>query len=404
MNDNKDERGNNDLETAEADSGASSPRERQPKFRRAIVSPRPTDARFGRAMPRRVPNKTLYKRPFVQPHITPCISPSKGNYQSKCKQLQVEKVFEHEWKDDIQAQELPFFPIERKIKIDLPPLEVCGTIKQFCRDNSIYAEYDPSKTVASCTTSCSMKFQISIYEDGPNKTFMEVQRRKGCSLAFNKERQALIRAVTNDKSPVQAPRNFEIPPEIAALYKPPTDEEIYEMLEMAKEQLENNKGEGQLSTLTMVGAMTDSVKSHAETSERVVNLLVEGTEIPKICAGILEQEPSSDLETSIEIASLRIFSNILKVVSQEVMEQDFSKREVFPLLLKKLETCSSPHSVCIVLNCLASFFSKSPSLKEEGISKEVEGTLKRIRSVGEKKFLKLRDEAGTALYALTNEK
>lgn len=358
-----------------------------------------------RSVPRRFePRKKNFATRPIQAPSTELIS-NPDRTKQPCI-LPVEKaLLDYEWNNDLKVLDFPFFPIERSIRIEEPLSLVIARIKKCFRDRSIHAVYG-SKAVVSCTTSCSTKFQVSLYEDekgGSDVTIMEVQRRKGCSLVFNKERQALIRAVKNDDSPIQAARNFEIPPEIAALYKPPADKEIADLLDMVQNQLENCKGEGQLSTLSMAGAMTDSVKSHAETSVRVVKMVNEG-EIPKICFGILEQEPSSDLDTSVEIAVLSFFSNILNVLISEEMEETFYKDELFPLLVKKLETCVSPHSVCIILNCLASFFGKSPSLREKGMAVELEGTLKSIRNVGEKKFLKLQEEAGRALYALTNEK
>lgn len=73
--------------------------------------------------------------------------------------------------------------------------------------------YDSENAEVSCTTSSSVKFMIVLFENeakDANTTIVSIPKVKGCSMAFNIERQAATKAVPNDSVPLKKHQNATI--------------------------------------------------------------------------------------------------------------------------------------------------------------------------------------------------
>jgi len=308
-----------------------------------------------------------------------------------------------------KGQELPPFPIGKTNIIDFSPKVVAKNLSESFRRKSIHAIYFHDKAEAVCDTSCGTKFKVILYaHEDPDKTIMEVMKRRGCSLTFMKIRMAIAKAAVADYSEEKAgPNTLKVPDFIAALYKPPTDEELQANLEQAVEELEQSDPYRQQTTLQLLAAMTDASKSHAETSLRVANMiLIDGEAgIRELCLNLLSSETCDSSAIAIKRAVLTIFRNSLSVLSNNGKEKDLDEdgwceEDLFPLIIKEITNSPCPHGCCLLTECIDILLKSSTSLREKALSSGVKDILDKALNCGDKTYLGLYDNALSALKTL----
>lgn len=145
------------------------------------------------------------------------------------------------------------------------------------------------------------------------------------------------------------------------------------------------------STLSMLGAMTDPVQAHPATSINATKMIMQ-SHIPGNCLRILESyEPDNYCEV-IELAVLRVMSNILSN-QEEIEDSSWFIQSLYPLLVTELKYCSSPHIISLCLKCLTSLFCKSSLARGKAVEDKLRQMICRFKVSGERHHRNLCQQA-----------
>lgn len=300
------------------------------------------------------------------------------------------------------------FDLDGPVTIDAPEDEVAFSVSTCLFQRSIHAKYDNHKAEAECRTFCQTKYIIRLFEgEKPGSTVMEVQRLSGCCLAFQHERDAIIRAAKGDTSPREKPLRLDIPDFLLNLIPPPTEEEIKQTLtSIVRELSESSNGRDyQASQLELLACMTDRDKSNVENCCKVAKMIFEGMKsIRSICTNLIESGASDDVGNTIKLFALLMFANCLDCLEADgsigqviKAEEGWVANELYPCLLHCLEECKCPHTACLVSKCLTPLLKNCSKLRERNDQLEL---LKKTVEWGQGSHKKLYQEANAAVAAL----
>jgi hypothetical protein len=307
-------------------------------------------------------------------------------------------------------KELPFYPLERTVQIDQPASVVASRVSDCLRKRSVAATFVDAE--ATCMTGCHLKFMIRLFAaEDAGSTIIEVQRRKGCSLAFRRERQAIINAANGVAcSKDDMPPCLSLPACVAALYTPPSDDELKCIVEKSRDELESSSLDGQLTTLRILAAMTNPEKSHAETSRKIAEMIVSRHNgIRDILHTILTSSTPDEAGGMMRNAVLSILSNTLNVLSKDgklevvTKEDGWFKMSLYPALVLDLERCHCPHSACLSSQCLCVLFKNSSALRELATEGTLMPILESAVTRGAESHMKLYNEAESTINALRSQ-
>eukprot|EP00553_Chaetoceros_curvisetus_P015161 CAMPEP_0204643158 /NCGR_PEP_ID=MMETSP0718-20130828/468_1 /ASSEMBLY_ACC=CAM_ASM_000674 /TAXON_ID=230516 /ORGANISM="Chaetoceros curvisetus" /LENGTH=406 /DNA_ID=CAMNT_0051664257 /DNA_START=266 /DNA_END=1486 /DNA_ORIENTATION=+ len=311
----------------------------------------------------------------------------------------------------IEAPELPWFPLEKTFKIDLPSNIVAERIDLCLQGRSIFAEFDSENAVATCMTGCYTKFKVSLFKTGDEgeATIVEVQNRRGCPLAFRKERTAIINAAKGIETPKSKPLFLPIPDSVMSHFKPHPKDELKSMLLGTVKQLQTGKRDEQLMTLRNLACMTDIEKSNQDSCKKMCKIFLEpDVGIRKIITSILEGQTIDQVHNMIRNAVHQIMINVFSVLAMEgslseVIHRDESwfTKELFPHLVEDIKHCNCIHNACLSSKCLSILFHNSSIILAHAKStRDLMGVLQEAVARGNALHQKLHDEAQGTINAL----
>lgn len=298
------------------------------------------------------------------------------------------------------------YDLENPVQIDDTAENVAKRIADCLRDRSINATFDDKKAEAVCRTFCQTMYVIRLFicED-PGSTVIEIQRRKGCSLAFRLERKYLIFAAKGEAPPNDKRPNLDIPDFLAKKIPVPSDEQIRNTIDGISKEISNpSRGRDcQLLQIQLLASMTDKKKSNVSTCLKVANIILEGgdnNQLRAMCLNLVDSGNADDLAAMIKLYSLLIFSNCMQCLEDssdlsDVMEEDdwFIER-LYPVLRDNLKKFECPHAATIISKSLAHLLKNSPVLRER---EELLEPLKEVLAWGKECHKSLYEEASRAL-------
>ncbi len=263
----------------------------------------------------------------------------------------------------MSAPELPWYPLEKSFKIDQPSNIVAERIDTCLQGRSVFAEFDSENAVATCMTGCYTKYKISLFKSGDEgeATIIEVQNRRGCPLAFRKERTAIVNAAKGVETPESKPMFLRIPDSVLSTFKPQPEDELKSMLMGIGKQLQTCKRDEQLMTLRNLACMTDIEKSNQDSCKKIAKvILLPDIGIRKTITGILEGKIIDQVHAMIRNAVHKTMINVLSVLVMEgcladVVRRDESwfTKELFPYLVEDIKHCNCIHNACLSAKCLS---------------------------------------------------
>lgn len=313
--------------------------------------------------------------------------------------------------DVIKGKSLPAYPLGRTELIDHPPSQVAKNIAEALRMKSVHAIYDSFDAEATCTTACDCKFKITLFEaEDSNHTILEVLKSRGCSLTFSKLRRAVSKAANGDFSVVDdAPLCLSIPDCVAALYTPPSSDDIKKILTKSSKELQTSRRDGQLTALRLLAAMTDADKSHKSTCINVATMILEGEAgVRETCINLLSSEMSDEYSDRVDKAVLDVFSNSLSLLYmsgdiRKVTESEdpWYSQSLFPSLMQSMKQCPCPHGCTLVSQCLSVLLQSSSDMRHEAVKEgSLETILEHALARGKKSHANLYDHTQSAIDAL----
>lgn len=371
--------------------------ERKPTLRSVAIAQPPSMA-LG------MPPSLAMPKPMFQ--RTPKLSPVQGNVTKKYPDL---KQAGKRW-DLKLAPELPWYPLEKTFDIDQPSSVVAQRIDSCLQQRSVFAQFE--NAVATCMTGCYTKFKISLFNagDGNNKTTVEVQLRKGCPMAFRKERAAIINAANGVETKEVKPRSFPIPDCVAAKFKPQREDELRRMLAKIVKELESGMRDDMLMTLRSLSCMTNIEKSTPDSCKKIAKILVESdVGIRDILSRILSGRSRDQGDAMLRNATHNIIINVLNVLAKERIlaqvincDKAWFTDTLLPSLVDEIRNCDCIHNACLSSKCVSILIQNSPIISSHvlGGRSDVVGVLQEAVARGGALHQKLHDEAQGAINAL----
>lgn len=308
------------------------------------------------------------------------------------------------------GNKLPSYPLERTVRVPAHPKVVASRVDENIKKRSIQAEFDSEKARAICTTESFLKYFVTLFEDDEGGTILEVQRRKGCSLEFRKERLAIINAAKDSFTQTRSMPRLVIPPELVSKckYQPPSEEEIMEMINNDVLNLHAKHRDVKLLSLRHLASMTDAEKANPDTSLVAARIIMDSE------VGVREiittHLPTSKDETSIMMrhSGLTILTNCLALLEGGDEIEELSLRDrtwfagsLFPSLIDDIKDCKSYHNAFLSSKCLCMLIKKSSVVRETARDDDdLRDILENASSIGQNNHAKLHDEAESTIRAL----
>lgn len=347
------------------------------------------------AMPKPVFGRTVNRSPFEQKII------KKG---SKLKGAG------ERW-NVMSAPELPWYPLEKTFRIDQPSNIVAQRIDMCLQGRSVFAEFDSENAVATCMTGCYTKYKISLFKTGDEgeATIMEVQNRRGCPLAFRKERTAIVNAAKGLETQECKPMFLRIPDSVVSHFKPQLEDELKSMLVGIGKQLQTCKRDEQLMTLRNLSCMTDMERSNQDSCKKMAKVLLQpDVGIRKTFTVILEGKIIDQVHAMIRNAVHKIMINVFSILVMEgslseVIRRDESwfTKELFSHLVEDIKNCNCIHNACLSAKCLSILLLNSPIiLAHARNAHDLMEVLQEAVARGNSLHQKLQDEAQGTINAL----
>jgi len=323
-----------------------------------------------------------------------------------------------------KAQPIPSYALERgTILIHEDAQTVATWIDADIKARSVEAIFDSDKALAICTTESFLKYYITLYDaisgvDGKKGTIIEVQRRKGCSLEFMKQRRAILSAAKGNKDTIRNDTQgdyLSIPPSMMdeCSRSPPSDEFLKGTLERVVDQFHTNSDrDGQLMSLDHLACMTNPDTSNSQTSLRVAKMIIENeTGIRDIIGIILSSSYQDEVSIKVRHSSLTIMANSLGVLfkNQNIFNDDQLAQEgqewlvhsLLPCLVDDIGGCKSLHNAFLSSKCLNLLVKNCPAVRmKAGTDRKLMDNLENAATMGEVNHLKLEREAKFTINAL----
>jgi hypothetical protein len=316
------------------------------------------------------------------------------------------KTFDSRWDVKTGLNVPTSFRLDRPVQIDRTETQVASAMANYLRDASISARFDDEKAEALGTTFGGTQFAIRLFKaDDPGCTIVEIQRRDGCSLEFNKERSALIAAAKGETPGKKRPK-FSIPQSLKGKVPPPSDERIKDRHDQILKELSNTSRcrRSQLSQLEIVSSMCDQEKAGKETAHKVAKMVMSG-DLRIICLHWIKATPTDVVSRKIKLYSLLTICKCLDVLSdsgsiKEIFADDiWFTEQLYPVLFKTLEDMDCPHVVCLVSKCVTYLLKNCPGLGNEEKS-QLRPCLEKAKSWGTTSHKNLENAATAACRVL----
>lgn len=310
------------------------------------------------------------------------------------------------------AQDFPSFPLERPIKTNKSVAEITKIIDDSMRNRSVEATFSVEDSRAVCLTDDFVKYHVNLFKGTHEGILVEVQRRKGCSLSFRKERMALIRALEGKPAQEQNQPVLRIPPElIEDMGGYPTMEEIKAIVENCIGQMHQKNNDARLIAFQHLASMTDSDKSSADSAEKAAITIMDptsGTDRAIMSAIALGRTSSDEFPVMITNACLSIYANCLKTLATSA--DDFNRiindaswpvGELLPLLIGTIKKCHSLHNSYLAMTCICTLLDKAPRILETvKASADYKAVIEEAVSVGKMNHAKLEKVSKDAMRLL----
>jgi hypothetical protein len=351
----------------------------------------------------------------------------------------------YRWKV-VEARSIPIFPLERGTKLIYKHAStVSNRIDEFLRTTSVQASFDSEKSVVDCKTANGLLYKITLYAGPENNdgdsTYVEMIRIKGCGFAFNKEKKAIISAVSDESEAKQVqPRmqnttmntmnTMKISKDLLDSYVPPSIEDLEIILEQATDQFHSMKKTIILFTLqNLVSMTTQDVLYRTRTPYDLSNLIMAQNynNLRDIIVTIYKDalkisNPTTlhgedEINEKIRHACLCIVLNGLQSIYdyeyesrgdtifdyQDVLENgtEFIDQLV-PSLVETVKRYNEDvHNAHLAMSCLCTLIEHSPKATCDKLQKiNIYNALECAKSYGEREHLKLEMEANRTMKVL----
>lgn len=263
-----------------------------------------------------------------------------------------------------EAMELNYDLEPQSMTVDCCAEEVARRIDNDLFKRSVSAIFDDVDAIADCYTSCNLHYRISLYKSECGGTVVEVQKRKGCSFEFAKQRTAILNA-SMGCSPKEAPKPFgtqrsmPIPDFIRIKLPPICDATIEDSLHRHVGPYHNLREK--MMSLEELIAITDVEKSSLFTASKVANLILLGNDggLREVLINDVRSCSSDDESKMIRKAALQILFNCVINLKDDIrLEKVFDSSPWFscvlaPALLEDINTCGCPHFACLSFGTLS---------------------------------------------------
>lgn len=310
------------------------------------------------------------------------------------------------------AQDFPSFPLERPIKTNKSLTDITKIVDDSMRNRSVEATFIPEDARAVCLTDDFVKYHVNLFKGTDGCILVEVQRRKGCSLSFRKERLALVDALEGRPVRVQNVPVLRIPPElIEEMGGFPTVDEIKAIADNCIGQIHEKNNDAKLIAFQHMASMTDPEKSSADSAEKAALVIMNptsGADTAILSAIALGKKSSEEFPVMITNACLRIFVNCLKTLSTNgdeynriINDAGWPVGELLPLLIDTIHKRHCLHNSHLAMDCICTLLAKSPRILEAvKESANYRNVIEEAVSVGKMNHAKLEKVSKEALRLL----
>mmetsp|Transcript_3311 Transcript_3311/g.4992 ORF Transcript_3311/g.4992 Transcript_3311/m.4992 type:complete len:346 (+) Transcript_3311:784-1821(+) len=309
------------------------------------------------------------------------------------------------------GNKIPSYPLERTVKVDATTKVVASRVDANIKKRSVQAEFDSDKARAICVTEGFLKYHVTLFDAGNNQTLVEVQRRKGCSMEFRRERLAIINAAKGSFTQTQSMPRLTIPPDLVSesKYAPPSYEDITAMLENIVLSLHAKHRDSKLLALRHVAGMTDIETANVHTSFNAAKIILDSEiGVREIITDYLVSGPQDETGIMMRHSGLTILTNCLTLLEKGDKIEELSKKEniwftesLFPSLVEDIKRCKSYHNAFLSSKCLCMLLKKSSIVRATAREDDdLRDILEKAASIGQKNHNKLHDEAESTIRAL----
>jgi len=277
----------------------------------------------------------------------------------------------------ITAKPMPNWSLARGVLLtDEDATLVSSRIDESLRRRSVQVRFNENQAEAVCKTKTYLEYKVSLYADLEGGTHVEVIRLRGCGMAFNVERRAIIDAAKgfggnrDNLSASFTPKKLEIPADLMSLYKPPSLSDLENILETACDQFHSNDHNDMLFALQNLVSMTTASKIHSATAYQMSNLIMKNkSQIRDLILSIyaaVAQNTRDEVSEQICTSCLTILIN--GIISFTISENNSSLDKecsnfieaIIPCLVEGVSNFKCTHNSCLALQCLLALISKSP--------------------------------------------
>lgn len=304
-----------------------------------------------------------------------------------------------------EAMDVPFYPLERPVKIEGEPSVISNRVSECLRTLSVQAEFDSTNAEARCKTDDFVSFTIRLFV-GPEQgtTLVEVNRRQGCSLSFGEKRDIILNAAKGIAAAtisLKAPKFLEIPDDIRSRYfVPPSTEELKQSLDRFIGQLHSCRRDVQLFALQSLALITDKKKTNHESAHEISRMIMDNEGNRDLFGRILLISPTDNMSEQIINAALSVMVNAMSSLSSEelgsALKEGSNLANLIPHLLHCVEGSNYPHNSCLVLQFLTLLLWKSDDIRSRVDFGELERVLEHAKLDGRASHSNLEREACNA--------
>jgi len=292
------------------------------------------------------------------------------------------------WK--VQNDQLETFPnnfyLEKSSRF-IHDSDACTIAARICdclRSRSIHATFDEKKAQAKCKTSDFVFFHINLFAVKGDCIIVEVQRRKGCSITFNREYKAILEAAEgksllewekmpfHDNIPVMEIQSLE-----GNCIKVDTEDVIENDHKRTDSLIYSDRLEEKILGLNSLCCLTDPCKSSNQAAALISRKLIHNPkQIQKCVESIafhasenlfVDSERDRDVFLQMHSLVLSILSNILSTAWKEnfLAESIYSREQWFidsllPFLMEDIKCAKDrPNEAYLAARCLSTLVSNS---------------------------------------------
>lgn len=301
-----------------------------------------------------------------------------------------------------QAMDLPFHLEPSSVTVGCNVDEVARRIDSDLRNRSVAAVFDDAEAVANCYTSCNLHYRVSLFKSECGGTIVEVQKRKGCSFEFAKQRAAIHNA-SMGCSPNEAPKPFgtlrSMPiPDFIRNKLPPLSDSIIEDSLLQHAGPHNSRHDKMMSLSDLI-TLTNPEKTSPIIASKAAKFILLGDDsslrdflINDVKSCSLDAESKAIRKSALQI----LFNCVICLKNDSCLKSVIESCPWFscvlaPMLLEDIDTCGCPHYTCLsfqIISLLAQH-SKRISFSVKEAKEKVNGALEWGENYGSARHAKL---------------